>query len=163
MSDREKKLLIFFGIAGFVILNILAFNFAQAKRVQVNQDKTSAQARLESSELFREKRDQIEPAAAQDVQTKLQQFAEKKAGDFGLTIKSQKPMPTDTTGVHFHRVQFQFVVTGAEDALYQWFDQINMPDQLRHAAQIRLSPNTQDDTQIDCTTTIEQFFVPASS
>lgn len=175
MSDREKKLLIFFGIAGFVILNFLAFNFAQAKRADVNRDNASARARLESAELFREKRDQIlpemdwlakhepEPAAAQDVQTKLQQFAEKKATAFGLTIKSQKPMPTDTTGVHYHRVQFQFVVTGAEDALYQWFDQINMPDQLRHAAQIRLSPNTQDDTKIDCTTTIEQFFVPATS
>ncbi len=102
MSDREKKLLIFFGIAGFVILNFLAFNFAQAKRANVNAENAAARAKLEAAEMFREKRDQItnemdwlakhepEPAADQDVQTKLQQFAESKATAFGLTIKSQK-------------------------------------------------------------------------
>lgn len=175
MSDREKKLLIFFGIAGFLILNLLVYNFAQTKRGDVIRDNAAAHARLDSADIFREKRDQIlpemdwlaehepEPAADQDVQTKLQQFAESKAASFGLTIKSQKPLPTDTTGVHFHRVQFQFVVTGDEDALYRWFDQINAPDQFRHAAQIRLSPNSQDDTKIDCTATIEQYFIPANS
>ena len=35
-----------------------------------------------------------------------------------------------------------------------------MPDQLRIASQIRMLPNNPDDTKIDCTATIEQWFVP---
>jgi hypothetical protein len=38
-----------------------------------------------------------------------------------------------------------------------------MPDQLRIASQIRLTPNQQDDTKIDCTATIEQWFVPLTT
>jgi hypothetical protein len=175
MSDREKKLLIFFAIAGFVILNFLGFNFAQSKRLSVNAENIAARAELATAEVFRENSQKVlaemewlaehepEPAANQDVQTKLQQFAEQQATSNGLTIKTQKPMPTDTTGTHYHRAKIQIVVTGAEDALYRWFDKLNVPDQFRIASQIRLSPNTQDDTKIDCTATIEQWFVPSSS
>ncbi len=54
-------------------------------------------------------------------------------------------------------------MTGTEQALYQWFDRLNVPDQLRNATQIRLTPNQQDDTKIDCTATIEQWFIPKTS
>lgn len=175
MSDRERKLLIIFGIAGFAILNFLGFNFAQAHRLKVNRDMAEARKQLDMADMFRASSEQVtdqmdwlakhepEPAADQDVQTKLQQFAESKATANGLTIKSQKSLPTDTTGVHYHRAQFQFVVSGKEDALYRWIDQINAPDQFRIASQIRLSPNQQEDTKIDCTATIEQWFVPPTS
>jgi hypothetical protein len=102
-----------------------------------------------------------EPAANQDVQTKLQELCEKEAQSVGLTIKSQRPLPTDATeGRHYHRAKIQITVNGKEEALYRWFDRLNMPDQLRSATVIRLSPNQQDDTQIDCSATIEQWFVP---
>jgi beta-galactosidase beta subunit len=171
MSDREKKLLLFFGIAGFAILNFLGFNLAQAQRLKVDRDQTVARDQLNMAEMFRESSaqvtDQMEwlakhepaPIAPQDAQTKLQQLAEKFALSNGLTIKSQKPLPTDTTGVHYHIAQIQFVVTGQEEALYRWFDQINVPDQFRIASQIRLSPDTKDDTKIDCTVTVQQWFV----
>jgi hypothetical protein len=172
MSDREKKLLIFFGIAGFAILNFLGFNFAQAQRLKVDRDQAEARKQLDMAEMFRESSAQVtdqmdwlakhepEPAAPQDVQTKLQQLVEKSAVSNGLTIKSQKPLPTDTDSVHFHRAQIQFVVTGQEDALYRWFDQINVPAQFRIASRILLSPEKKDDTKIDCTATIQQWFVP---
>lgn len=174
MSDREKKLLLFFGIAGFAILNFIGFNLAQAQSLKVSRNKAEARKQLDMAEMFRESSAQVTdqmdwlakhepaPSSPQDVQTKLQQLAEKFALSNGLTIKSQKPMPTDTSGVHFHRTQFQFVVNGQEDALYRWFDQINVPDQFRIASQIRLSPDTKDDTKIDCTATVEQWFVPTA-
>jgi hypothetical protein len=105
-----------------------------------------------------------EPAANQDVQTKLQQLAESEAKATGLTIKTQKPLPTDSAeGRHYHRAKIQITVSGTEEALYRWFDKLNMPDQLRIASQIRLTPNQQDDTKIDCTATIEQWFVPLTT
>ena len=176
MSDREKKLLIFFAIAGFAILNLLAFNFATTQRQQVNIQRNQAQQKLATAEMFRESSAQVtdqiawlaerepQPAANQDVQTKLQQLAESEAKTAGLTIKNQKPLSTDSAeGRHYHRAKIEIKVTGTEQALYQWFDKLNLPDQLRIASQIRLTPNQQDDTKIDCTATIEQWFVPSTT
>ena len=175
MSAREKKLLLFFGFAGFAILNFLAFKFATVKRAEVNSNRTLAQQELNTAEEFQDKRVQVtdemdwlaehepEPVANQDIQTTLQQLTEREAKTTGLTIKAQKPLPTDSTGVHFHRAKLQITVTGTEQALYQWFDRLNVPQQFRVASQIRLTPNQQDDTKIDCTATIEQWFVPKST
>ena len=176
MSARERKLLIFFGIAGFAILNFLGFNFAQTKRLKVDRDFKDAKQQLANAEKFRESREQItdqmewlsenepEPLANQDVQTKLQQFAEKEAIATGLTIKTQKPLPTDSTaGRFYHRAKLEITVTGTEESLYRWFDHLNVPAAFRVASKIRLSPNTQDDTKIDCTTIVEQWFIPPTT
>jgi TPP-dependent trihydroxycyclohexane-1,2-dione (THcHDO) dehydratase len=70
-------------------------------------------------------------------------------------------LPTESSaGLHFHRAKIQLTVNGSEEALYRWFDRLNIPEQLRIASSIRVSPNTQDDTKIDCTATIEQWFMP---
>lgn len=173
MSDREKKLIASFALAGFVILNFIAFNFAKTKRQQVDNDRRQAQQALETAELFRASSAQVndqmawlaqhepEPKANQDVQTSLQQLIEREAKSTGLTIKSQKPLPTDASeGRHYHRAKIQITVTGTEDALYRWFDRLNVPDQLRITTQITMRPNNPDDTKIDCTATVAQWFVP---
>ena len=173
MSPREKKLLIFFGGTGFIVANFLAFEFYQNKRLEVEQQLVQARQQLETAEIFRASSEQVtdqmdwlaaresEPIANQDAQTQLQQLCEKEATSAGLTIKNQTALPSDTAdGLHFHRAKIQITVNGKEDALYRWFDRLNMPEQLRSATVIRLSPNSQDDTQIDCTATVEQWFVP---
>ena len=173
MSDREKKLIFFFALAGFAILNLLVFNFAKSKRLEVNTQRDEARRQLATAETFRDSSQQVtdqmgwlaehepKPAANQDVQTTLQQLAEREARASGLTIKTQKPLPTDAAdGRHYHRAKLQITVTGTEEALYRWFDRLNVPDQFRIASQIRISPNQQDDTKVDCTATIEQWFVP---
>ena len=91
---------------------------------------------------------------------KLQQLCEREAKTAGLTIKSQKPLPTSTEALHFHRAKIQITVNGTEEALYRWFDRLNIPEQLRIASNIKISPNKEDDTKIDCVATIEQWFVP---
>lgn len=173
MSPREKKLLIFFGSAGFLVLNFLAFGFFKTKAVDFERARDQARLKLETAEMFSASREQVleemdwlaenepEPAANQDVQTNLQQLCEKQAKSAGLTIKSQKPMPSDTTeGLHFHRARIQVTVNGTEQALYTWFNSLNMPTQLRIASNIRISPNKEDDTKVDCIAVIEQWFVP---
>lgn len=178
MSPREKNLLIFFATAGFIILNLLAFNFYSKKKIEVQTGLTDAQLTLDRSELIASSRDQVrdevewltsrlpQPAAYQDVQSNLQQLIEREAQVAGLTIKpnSQKLLATDQTpGNEFHRAKVQISVTGTEKALYAWFSRLNLPDQLRAATSIRLSPDAQDDTKIDCVTVIEQWFIPAGA
>lgn len=175
MSTREKNLLLFFALAGFAIVNLLAFNFAATKRSEVTRQRSDAELKLAAAENLRASSDQVadqmqwlaehepQPADDQNVQTQLQQLAEREAKAAGLTIKNQKPLPTDKTeGKHYHRAKLQITVTGMEEALYQWFDKINVPDQFRIASQIRLSPNAEDDTQVDCTAAVEQWFVPSA-
>ena len=174
MSPREKKLLIFFASAGFIVLNFIGFNFLSSKKIEVNRALDEAKLALERAKMFSASREEVadqmtwlaehepEPAANQNVQTKLQQFCEAEAKTAGLTIKTQKPLPTEAAeGLNYHRAKIQITLTGTEKALYGWFDRITAPDQFRGATVIRLAPNSKDDTQIDCTATIEQWFVPA--
>lgn len=173
MSPREKKLLIFFGSAGFLVINFLLFGFFKTKSVEFQRARDQAVLKLETAEMFSASRESVlkemdwlaehepEPAANQDVQTALQQLCEKQAKSASLTIKSQRPMPSDTTpGLHFHRARIQMTVTGTEQALYSWFNSLNMPTELRVASNIKISPNKEDDTQVDCVAIIEQWFVP---
>jgi hypothetical protein len=177
MSPREKNLLILFATAGFIILNLLAFNFHSKKKLEIRSQLADAEQALILAESIAANRDEVsdeiqwlnsrepEPAAYQDVQSNLQQLIERESQVAGLTIKpnSQKLLATDqTAGNEFHRAKVQISVTGTEKALYAWFSRLNLPDQLRAATNIQLSPNREDDTKIDCTTVIEQWFIPAT-
>ncbi len=174
MSPREKRLLIFFATAGFLVLNFLGFTTYQDLKRKSAAALNAAKVQLENAENFSASRDQVaaemewlsshqpDEGAKQDVQTKLQQFCDQQAKSVGLTIKTQKPLPTDETeGRRYHRAKIEFTVSGTEDSLYKWFDRLNIPEQMRIATQIRLGPNSQDDTKIDCTAVIEQLFIPA--
>ena len=173
MSPREKKLLIFFAAAGFLVIHILGFGYYQAKQASLEVALGEARRQLQTAEMFQASREQVadqmnwladhepEPAANQDVQTRLQQLCEREARGMGLEILNQRPLPTDTTsGSHYHRAKMEFRVSGGEEALYRWFDRLNMPTELRAATSIRLTPNAKDDTKIECLATIEQWFVP---
>jgi hypothetical protein len=174
MSPREKNLLIFFAAAGFFILNLLGLNFYNAQRRSVESKKKDAELKLANAENFRTMSSQVsqemdwlakyepQPAASQEVQSTLQQLAEREALSSGLTIKNQRPLDTDTTGPNYHRVKVQFEVFGTEKSLYSWFDRVNFPEQFRAVTLLRLGPNREDDTKIDSTVIVEQWFVPAA-
>jgi hypothetical protein len=172
MSDREKKLLALLLIAGFLIINFFLYTlFVQKKSLYAN-DLEAAKAKLQQAIAFSESSNQLatqmdwltqnepNPATYQDTQNTLQQFAETQARNLGLTIKSQELLPTDDSGIHYHRAQVKFNLSGREQALYQWFDAINDPAAFRTAYHIRMSPNSQDDTLIDCAATLSQWFPP---
>lgn len=172
MSDREKKLLTLFLIAGFMIVNVFLYTFYKNKKNLYETNLDSARSQLEQAILFRESSSEFaeqmdwlaekepKPATYQDTQNALQLFAETQAKNFGLTVKSQEPLPTDDSGVHYHRAQVKINLTGKEEALYKWFDAINDPNIFRTALQIRMTPNSKDDTLIDCSATLSQWFPP---
>lgn len=172
MSDREKKLLTLFLIAGFMIVNVFLYTFYKDKKNLYETNLDSAISQLEQAILFSESSSEFaeqmawlaekepKPATYQDTQNALQLFAETQAKNFGLTVKSQEPLPTDDSGVHYHRAQVKINLTGKEEALYKWFDAINDPNIFRTALQIRMTPNSKDDTLIDCSATLSQWFPP---
>jgi uncharacterized iron-regulated membrane protein len=174
MSDREKKLLTILLFAGFVILNFFLFTLYTQTKASYTSALGAAKSDLrqaitirESAEEYAEEMEWLavnepKPAAYQDIQTKLQQFAETQARNLGLTIKSQDFLPTDDSGTYYHRAQVRISLSGKEQALYRWFDMINDPAAFRAASQIRLTPDSKNDTLIDCTATLSQWFPPAT-
>ncbi len=175
MSPREKKLLVFFAAGGFLVLNFILYswytNLSAAKSAEVLDARLAvetAEALQASSELVADQMEWLaehepEPAAYQEAQTTLQEFVEQQARSTGLNIRTQRPLPVDDTGAHYHRARIQIEVTGREQALYQWFDRIKMPQEFRAATRIVLRPNREDDTLIDCRAEIEQWFIPAET
>ena len=172
MSPREKNLLTLLLSTAFIILNFFLYSLYIQKKNQLATlfatTTSSLQIALNNQEMSAQLAEQIAwlaenqppPIAYQEIQTNLQKFAETQAQNLGLTIKRQELLPTDTTGTHFHRAQVKIDLTGPEPALYRWLDAINAPTALRTASQIRISPNT-DDTLIDCSATLAQWFPPA--
>jgi hypothetical protein len=173
MSENEKKLLTALGVVGFLIINYLGYSFAMSTRRSVNAQNADAMQKLAVVDKFHESRDLItedidwlaqhepQPTASQDVQTGLQQSIVTEAGSSGFGLTSQKLLPVIAKeGSHFHSAQFEIKATCTEEMLYRWFDKLNNPEVFRVVSQIRLSPNQKDDTQIDCTAVIEQWFVP---
>lgn len=174
MSDRERKLLTFASIAGFIILNIVGFSFARAKRVQVDADRRVATDQLALVQNFLSKSEQVteemdwltaqtfETDSAQSIQSRLLNTMVSAATNAGLTGGKQDPQPADTTGKHYHKAKVKFDVTGNEAGLYDWFEKLNDPTLFRNVTRIVLKPNSADDAKIDCTATVEQWYIPQS-
>ena len=173
MSPREKKLLTLFAVAGFVIVNLLGLSFYKKKSADMEARLQEARRTLRELELFQASSEERyaemewlqqhmpEPAEYENVQTALEAYCKAEANRFRLEIKDFDPLKRgEIKGEHFERAGYRYRVTGMEEDLFRWLDRINMPTQLRASTKLILSPNAQDDTKIDCTAVIEQWFVP---
>ncbi|MFD0894788.1 hypothetical protein KBB96_04775 [Luteolibacter ambystomatis] len=175
MSSNEKRLLAILGIGGFILINILGFVKIKQFRAQLVADEAKARSEYNMAKLALEMRDQVagemdwlsqyepKPQEEQDVQSALQQLVEREATSRGLTIKSQKLLPTDTNQKHYHRAKVEFKVSGTEENLYKWIGRLQIPSEFRAVTKIRLVPETSDDTRIEAVLTIEQWFVAPTS
>lgn len=181
MSDREKKLLLMFGGAMLFLGLLWGYKWFNQQQSLAVSAKMAAEQMLRDAELFRQSREQVadeiewlqqhEPApeAAEQVPARLQGLCASEAATVGMQIKQQKILANTldaegaSTASHYQRAKVEFTVTGREEALYQWFDRLHQPDSFRAITALRLTPNREDDTTIDCTVTIEQWYVPLVS
>jgi hypothetical protein len=173
MSDREKKLVVLFSLAIFVLVNFFAISWYRGYRASVTKALGKAKQSVVDAGIMDQDRETNqgemdwladhypEPKAGQTVQTELEQFASNQATANTLTIKRRKILPSDESG-EFDRAKVEFNVSGSEAALYRWLDRLQMPDQFRAITFMRLSPDAKDDTLIDCTVTVEQWYLPAT-
>lgn len=172
MSEREKKLAIFFGIALFIVVNFFGYKLFLDERQKSTAGLIKAQNQLKEAKNYQEKYSTVseemdwveghmpKPKAGQMVQTELEQFMANQAASNQLTVKRRRFLPV-AEGVNFNRAKVEFVVNGMEEGLYRWLDRLQTPDQLRAVTHMQLSPQRDDDTKIDCTVVVDQWFVPA--
>jgi hypothetical protein len=174
MSDREKKLVLLFGLAAFVLANVFGVSWFRKQRDRLAAEVLEAEGNVQTAEAFDRKFDTVleemewmaehapKERSGQLVATELEQYVSNQATTHALTVKRRAILPNDQSGTHFHRAKSDFNVTGREDSLYRWLDRLQMPEQFRAITFLRLSPDTKDDTLIDCTVTVEQWYVPLS-
>jgi hypothetical protein len=172
MSDREKKLVLLFGLAAFVLINVFGVSWFRKQRDRLAAEVLEAEGNVQTAEAFDRKYDTVleemdwmiehapKERSGQLVATELEQYASNQATTHQLTVKRRAILPNDQSGTHFHRAKSEFNVTGREDSLYRWLDRLQMPEQFRAITFLRLSPDPKDDTLIDCTVTVEQWYVP---
>jgi len=174
MSDREKKLVLLFGIAAFLLVNFFGISWFRGYQTGVARDLLKAKASVTDAENKSENHETIsdemeflakydpKPRPAQTVQTELEQFASSQAAANQLQI-SKRPrfLPTDESGSRFHRAKVELSVKGSEASIYRWLDKLQVKEEFRGLTFMRISPD-QDDTLAECTVTAEQWFVPAS-
>lgn len=175
MSPREKRLIILFALAGFFILNLLGYKLYASLRQDAEGALNQAKIALQGAEVASSNRDSVAPAMEwlethlprpadyQTVQSALQNLAETEATNAGLTVRSQRLLDPDQTSTHFHKVKVQLALTGTEQALYRWITSLNAPDKIRSVTRLLLSPNKENDSLIDCTADVEQWFTPAAT
>jgi hypothetical protein len=172
MSDREKKLVLLFGLAAFLLVNFFAFTWVRDRKailarqlIDAEGKVTMAEVTADSYETVIEEMDWLdqrtpEPRAGDLVGTDLETYAANQATTNQLTIKRRAIKPNDESGVHFHRAKVEFNVTGTERGLYSWLSRLQMPDQFRAVTFMRVAPDAKDDTLIEATVEVEQWYVP---
>lgn len=172
MSSRERKLLIFFGVAIFLMANFFGFSWLTDKRGDVEGEIIKYEGILREAELFGQQQEAVreemdwlvenvpEPEEGELVPSKLEQFANAQATSSGLTVSKRTIQPKDETGTFFHRARVEMKVSGTEKSLYDWFYRLQDPGQFRALTALRLSPNREDDTLIDAVVEVEEWYVP---
>ncbi|MEM1085565.1 MAG: hypothetical protein AAGI48_15750 [Verrucomicrobiota bacterium] len=172
MSPREKKLLIFFLVAIFAVVNLFGFNWLQSKRQAVQGEISRHEETLAVADSAIRMRDTAtgeidwlkdnlpEPKEGELVPSQLESFVTNEATRNGLTVLKPDILENDESGQHFHRARFDVRVTGQEAALYRWLVRLQSPREFRGITALRLSPNREDDTLIDAKVQVDQWFVP---
>jgi len=174
MNPREKKLVIAMGVVAFLLVNLfLYFRVYEPKKHEARTKIRQHEATLSNADTYLRMRDEVadeiewleknqaEVAPSQEVEAGLQRFAQTEATRNGLTIKRQRILPSvQDPAAMFHRARVELEVSGQEKALYQWINQLQTPTEFRGITSLRLSPEREDDTLIDCKLVVEEWFTP---
>jgi len=175
MNDREKKLIFILFGAAFLIVNIFlftSFNAAKQKKEMelAKGEKELAlkkQQILESNDRMAEMdwlidhspREGTHAAVRADLVTFVQQTAQRN----NLTLK-KPPVPVkenpDATGA-YHIAQVKILVNARDAELMRWLTELQNPEKSRSVTFLRISPQRDDPTRVDCELEVTQWFAPA--
>jgi len=154
--------------AGLKLYMLPALSAAETLEDRLTAEREQMLLDLENREAIRDEakwlRDhQPEPIPSQKAESQLEQLANREAQRRGLEVKRRKILPAiDNEGLAYHRARVEMEVSGREMGLYQWLDRLHNPNELRAVTMLQMYPKRDDDTQIECKVTVEQWFVPQS-
>jgi type II secretory pathway component PulM len=171
MTPREKNLLIFLGVALFIILNLVGFNSFYSPAInKARGAKTIAEGKLEEAERVLSQSAELEPEIQwlertgtvvtnpPVAQSKLQALLRKQASARNLDIRDSRILPYQP-GLHYDRVRVLFKVTGMELDVFSWLTSIHQPTQRQVVTKMEMKPQNNDPTRVECEIEVDKCII----
>lgn len=176
MNEREKNLILILVGAAFVIANLFGYttysSALQKKEVQLKKGKSELDMKRRQLEEAYERNDEIEwlaqnrPAKGThaSIRAELVTFTEQAAIKHRLNVKKRpSALRANPEEVGAFRSSVVKVVVNCEDAqLYKWLCELQDPKKSRSITRLRITPQRDDATRIDCELEVTRWYTPIS-
>ena len=179
LKPSEKRLLIFFGIAAFILLNLLGFNWLKKRNVLLERQRITVESRIRELEMWQGKAaeaeqkrsylDQHLQAYADEAtrETYLDDFIKREASDLDLEVRKNVTMPA-LLEQHFHKSRYTAEVSGAWDDIFEFIYRLQQPKEFRFVRTLRLKSQKKEGSSDEaadavCTFEIEKWWSPESA
>lgn len=179
LKPSEKRLLIFFGIAAFILLNLLGFSWLKKRNVLLERQRITVESRIRELEMWKGKAaeaeqkrtylDQHLQAYADEAtrETYLDDFIKREASDLDLEVRKNVTMPA-LLEEHFHKSRYTAEVSGAWDDVFEFIYRLQQPKDFRFVRTIRLKSQKKEGSSDEaadavCTFELEKWWSPESA
>lgn len=182
LKPSEKRLLTSFGIAAFLLLNLLGFSWLKKKNLVIERQRITLETRARELQMWRSRAPEAEQKRAfldQHLQayadeatreTYLDQFVNQEASALDLIVRKNQPMPVKLEE-HFHKSRYTAEVSGSWDNVLEFTYRLQQPKDFRFVSTIRLKSQKKEGATADaeeaadvvCTFEIEKWWSPESA
>jgi len=176
MNEREKKLISILIGAAFIIANLFVYTSYDRARKQKKTEFTKGAneltfklAELEEASTHIDEVNWLNenmPAEGThaSIRAELVTSTEQSAAKHGITLK-KRPSPLrenpDEVG-DFRSAIVKVLANSRDQELYRWLVELQDPKKARSITRLRITPQRDDATRIDCEMEITQWFTPLS-
>ena len=176
MNEREKKLIILLVGAAFIIGNLFAYNTytgaMQKKETLLKKDENELKLKLRELEEASLHFDDVDWLAENlpsegthaSIRAELVTSTEQSAKKNMVVIK-KRPSPLRENPEEegsFRSAVVKVQVNCRDGELYRWLCELQNPKKTRSITRLRITPQRDDATRIDCELEVTRWFIPVS-
>lgn len=176
MNEREKNLIFILVGAGFIVANLFGFTTYRGaldkKKAEFKKGESELKVKRRQLEESYERIDEIEWLAENrpvdgthaSIRAELVTFTEQSARKHRVDIKRRpSPLRADPEESGPFRSAVVKVMVNCRDAeLYRWLCDLQDPRKSRSITRLRITPQRDDATRIDCELEVTRWFSPLS-
>ena len=176
MNDREKKLIFILIGAAFIIANLFVYTSydkaLKQKKAELGKGANELKFKLAELEEASRRIDEVHwlnenmPAEGThaSIRAELVTSTEQSAAEHRIRMKKRpSPLPENPEEVGDFRSAIVKVLANSRDQeLYRWLVELQDPKKARSITHLRITPQRDDATRIDCEMEITQWFTPLS-
>jgi hypothetical protein len=180
LKPSEKRLLTSFGVAAFLLLNLLGFSWLKKRNLAIERQRITLESRSRELQMWKSRAPEAEQKRAfldQHLmaypdeafrETYLDRFINQEASALDLTIRKNQPMPVKLEDL-FHKSRYTAEVSGSWDNVLEFIFRLQAPKEFRFVPNIRLksqkkegAATSDEPADVVCTFEIEKWWSPES-
>lgn len=183
LKPSEKRLLIAFGIAAFVLFNLLGFSWMKKRSLVLERQRITLETRSRELDVWKSRAGEAELKRAyleQHLQvypdeafreTYLDSFILRQVEDLDLEVRKNLPLPVKLEPL-FHKSRYTAEVVGEWDNILEFIYRLQSPKEFRFVPRISLksqkkegstAPAGEEAPNVVCTFEIEKWWSPESA